>query len=1406
MNGLAARWCKRSMLLVATVAWLAGEALPSAESPTAAPTRATDPVTWTPAMLGGQATKSAKDMFLSNAFVRLGVGFEGAWGLGTTGGDPADPNDDDLDLTFSPTGSSNGLALDLDGVVHVLDESAPEIARADDGSCVTAIWTVDGMLLRARYELVASGSGRADTAKVTYTVTNSVLKAEGGDRSVSLKLGLDIDIGNAYARLVTPLGSVAAETGFGQTGSGGAYALPVPDFWQGFQHDSLAQPGLVGQGTFAGGGSTSPDKVVIGQWPAVSAGSTFDYAPTGLSYGDTAVALWWLNRSVPPGASVSFVVLYGMGQVSRAGTGLAMTVSAPASLGSAGSAFEPNPFTVMVQVQNLGAAELLNVPVTIALPSGLSVAAGGSTTQIIAALGSEAYGLLTFRLAASADYAGQILAYSLAAGSGEPQTTVERTVELPALTAPDVVAYALRPGFQFVSLPLEPDTPDIQTVFTPVLGDLSFVKDSQGRLLKQLLGAWNNSIGEVACGEGYLVRMNAPGTLTVAGLSYDAQAPIPLDAGFRFVGYLPDTPMDALTACGTILDNLNFVKDSDGKLLKPLLGSWNNSIGDMAAGQGYLVRMNAADTLVYPALPAGGSPGKATLAEPKPVLSGYFGTVQGDPSQPTWLVFLKQATLNGVALEAGDEIGVLDGTKLVGVYTLTETLTPATWAAHSVTAFSMVLAGPGYTAGHTYSFKAYSAAAAVASTSCQVTVELGQGAYSGTTFPAGDGEASIVSLAFAAGDADPPALQSVHLASNNANPAWARAGDTVMLDFTATEDIQPPTVTLAGHRVTPINLSLASAVWRATYTMLPGDAEGSVLFRLEFADLAGNPGVAVTATTDGSAVTLDRTPPTVTDRVPPNAAHDVAHDADLVLTFSEAVLVGTGVVRIMNADGSLFESLAVGGPGSVTSEGQTGTITPAPLVAGHAYYVLIEATCFQDAAGNYFAGMTEPTAWTFTARPWVVRFLAGAHGALTGGAPEVAIPVSHGDPAPAVPPVTPEAGWVFTGWSPPLPATITADTGTTAQYGRITCTVTFQAGAHGTLAGGAPTLTATVNYGDPAPAAPPVTPEAGWAFTGWSPPLPATITADTGTTAQYHRITYTLTYLAGDHGSIDGPTPQAVEPGADGTPVTARAAYGYVFQQWSDGATANPRTETHVLAEQTYTAQFRAADQAPPSGAFLAVVAGAAQGMWDLSGTYTTSAAGYPLVLNLVHDTKGRLTGRAIYTVGEAAGGVTLPIKGSVKGSAGRVVVKIALQGADQDRGVSVKLALNLALNAATRQLSGPLTGSVTLAGTATPVADSVALSIPVPMDGTWTLLLHLAPAGQTVTGTALLTLSNGVDYAYVVRGRTAGSAVVLSLAVAPTDPLGSGITILATAVTLEGQWARLLSHSAKGYGQALAW
>jgi hypothetical protein len=111
-----------------------------------------------------------------------------------------------------------------------------------------------------------------------------------------------------------------------------------------------------------------------------------------------------------------------------------------------------------------------------------------------------------------------------------------------------------------------------------------------------------------------------------------------------------------------------------------------------------------------------------------------------------------------------------------------------------------------------------------------------------------------------------PVLTPVTVTSNNASPVLARQGNEVRLSFTASEAIQTPSVTLLGVTATVANLSGNN--WTATATVSAGTLEGVATFSINVIDLAGNAVPAVTTTTDGSSVTVDKTSPTLT--LPPD--------------------------------------------------------------------------------------------------------------------------------------------------------------------------------------------------------------------------------------------------------------------------------------------------------------------------------------------------------------------------------------------------------------------------------------------------------------------------------------------------------------------------------------------------------
>lgn len=83
-----------------------------------------------------------------------------------------------------------------------------------------------------------------------------------------------------------------------------------------------------------------------------------------------------------------------------------------------------------------------------------------------------------------------------------------------------------------------------------------------------------------------------------------------------------------------------------------------------------------------------------------------------------------------------------------------------------------------------------------------------------------------------------------------------------------------------------------------------------------------------------------------------------------------------------------------------------------------------------------------------------------------------------------------------------------------------------------------------------------------------------TATGPRSLTAHFALKQYTLRYAAGANGSIAGEAEQTVEHGSDGSAVEAVAAAHHRFVRWSDGSTANPRTDPGVTDDIDVTAEF----------------------------------------------------------------------------------------------------------------------------------------------------------------------------------------------------------------------------------------
>ena len=135
-----------------------------------------------------------------------------------------------------------------------------------------------------------------------------------------------------------------------------------------------------------------------------------------------------------------------------------------------------------------------------------------------------------------------------------------------------------------------------------------------------------------------------------------------------------------------------------------------------------------------------------------------------------------------------------------------------------------------------------------------------------------------------------------------------------------------------------------------------------------FDDSSSNSYAGISDATTLNFTTADIGAPTLSSSSPTDGATGIAVDANIVLTFNEAVDAESGnIVIYKSSDNSEVESIPVGNA-KVSGSGSTEiTINPATTLDSlTAYYVQIAATAFDDSSSNSYAGITDTTTLNFT--------------------------------------------------------------------------------------------------------------------------------------------------------------------------------------------------------------------------------------------------------------------------------------------------------------------------------------------------------------------------------------------------------------------------------------------------------
>ena len=394
-------------------------------------------------LLGAVAipANAASSVVISNEYIKIIVNAEtsenGRFGVETTGGDPANPNDDNLPLIYGrPVPWTSYTTIRIDGQDWVFGGKASKragaggkygalaVAPTAKGSSITTSYLFGD--IRATQDLSFARNhmtGYNDTVRIAYT-----LKNEGtAPATVGLRLMLDTMLGkNDGAPLRAGESTIVSDRSFaGST---------LPDFWQAF--DSLAEPSVTSQATLIGKELTPPGSVIFSNWGAF-ADSLWDvrlvpgrdFTREGEFDLDSAAAMFWDGYVLQPGSQVTLVTYYGLGGIVVAPGNLSLGLAAPAEVAAPQEGQESS-FTVVAYIQNTGKGPALDVKVSLELPKGLEVVAGSELVRSVGDMKQGAITQLSWRLRTDAKTFGALQLKLKAESSNAEGNSISRSVEV----------------------------------------------------------------------------------------------------------------------------------------------------------------------------------------------------------------------------------------------------------------------------------------------------------------------------------------------------------------------------------------------------------------------------------------------------------------------------------------------------------------------------------------------------------------------------------------------------------------------------------------------------------------------------------------------------------------------------------------------------------------------------------------------------------------------------------------------------------------------------------------------------------------------------------------------------------------------------------------------------------------
>lgn len=181
-------------------------------------------------------------------------------------------------------------------------------------------------------------------------------------------------------------------------------------------------------------------------------------------------------------------------------------------------------------------------------------------------------------------------------------------IDAAAAVAAAMQAVALRiplhAGWNWITLTVAPCALALPDALAPIAGRYDLVLGEEGAYAPPPADPAYNTLTGLTPGRAYLIRMTVPGELVLWGAPVDAGAPLALQPGWQWLGYLPACAQEVGAALASIAGAYDLVLGESGAYAPPPADAARNTLSELVPGAGYMIRLTQDATLVYP--PCGG--------------------------------------------------------------------------------------------------------------------------------------------------------------------------------------------------------------------------------------------------------------------------------------------------------------------------------------------------------------------------------------------------------------------------------------------------------------------------------------------------------------------------------------------------------------------------------------------------------------------------------------------------------------------------------------------------------------------------------------------------------------------------------------------------------------------------------